>query len=94
MDSEDDLWEMAEQRAEEKAGFLLHFAAYVAVNSFLATLWFVTTGGRVFPWFLVPLFGWSIGIVIHFVATFIEPGFVDRMARREYESLLDRRGQG
>lgn len=92
MDGEEDLWELAGQRAEEKAGFLLHFAAYVAVNSFLATLWYVTTGGHVFPWFLVPLFGWSIMIVVHFVATFVEPSFVDRMTRREYEALRNRLG--
>lgn len=92
MAPEDELWEKAEQRAADKAGFLIHLSAYAAVNVFLALMWFVTTGGMLFPWFLIPLFGWGIGIAIHFVAVFIEPNFVDWMALREYEILQSRRG--
>ncbi len=55
MVEDQELWKRAKERAEEKAGFFVHLAAYVAVNAFLALLWWVTAGPGTFPWFLIPL---------------------------------------
>jgi class 3 adenylate cyclase/uncharacterized protein YdcH (DUF465 family) len=50
-----------------KAGFRGHFFPFVAVNGFLAFLYFSTTPGG-HPWFLYPLFGWGIGLMSHWSA--------------------------
>jgi len=47
-----------------QTGFRGHFFPFVAVNGFLAFLYFsLTPGGH--PWFLYPLFGWGIGLLSH-----------------------------
>ncbi|MFP4363305.1 MAG: 2TM domain-containing protein [Spirochaetia bacterium] len=46
-----------------QAGFRGHLAAYLGVNSFLFFIWATTSAG--FPWFLIPLAGWGIGIANH-----------------------------
>jgi class 3 adenylate cyclase len=49
-----------------KSGFTAHFITYASVNAFLIFL-NVTVGGR-FPWALIPLGGWGIGILEHYFA--------------------------
>jgi len=50
-----------------KAGFKGHLVPYLAVNGFLAFLYFTVSAG-VHPWFLYPLFGWGIGLASHWAA--------------------------
>jgi len=64
-----ELMKEAERRAEEKLGFYIHFTVYCAVNAMLFFIWFFATKG--FPWFLFPLGGWGIGILFHFLSTFV-----------------------
>ncbi len=87
---EQQLWQRARKHAEDKAGFYAHFGIYLAVNAFLAFLWWSTTGGTGFPWFAIPMAGWGIGVVGHFVAVFAGEGYIDRATRREYERLRAR----
>jgi class 3 adenylate cyclase len=47
-----------------RGGFTGHFITYASVNAFLIFL-NVTVGGR-FPWALIPLGGWGIGILQHY----------------------------
>ncbi len=44
-------------------GFLIHIAAYVAVNALLIVINLVTTPGKY--WFWWPLLGWGLGIAGH-----------------------------
>ncbi len=41
-----------------------HLGAFLGVNTFLAGIWYVTGAG--FPWFLIPLTAWGIGLATHF----------------------------
>ncbi len=50
---------------KEKAGFRGHFITYVGVNGGLFLLW-ALTGVTGFPWFLIPLFAWGIGVASHY----------------------------
>lgn len=50
---------------KEKAGFRGHFITYVGVNGGLFLFW-ALTGVTSFPWFLIPLFAWGIGIASHY----------------------------
>ncbi len=53
-----------EQFEQTKAGFRGHLAGFVGVNAGLAGIWLAT--GAEFPWFLIPLFAWGIGIATNF----------------------------
>jgi hypothetical protein len=92
MDPNIDLALRARKRAEDKAGFFVHLGMYAIVNAFLASLWWLTTSGTAFAWFVFPLAGWGLGVVAHFLAVFFGEGYVDRMARRELERLRHQRG--
>lgn len=59
--------EQTEEAAEQaQAGFRGHAAAFAAVNAGLAGIWAATGAG--FPWFLIPLFAWGIGLSSHYDA--------------------------
>jgi hypothetical protein len=59
--------EQTEEAAEQaQAGFRGHAAAFTAVNAGLAGIWVATGAG--FPWFLIPLFAWGIGVSSHYDA--------------------------
>ena len=87
MPTDDELRKIARETAEEKAGFFMHLAIYVAVNTFLIALWWVTGGPGTFPWFVFYLFGWGIGIAAHYIGTFRGRAYVESMAEEEYRRL-------
>jgi len=91
VDSDQQIWLKARKRAEEKAGFFVHLGIYLAVNTFLGILWWTTTGPFSYPWFVIPMAGWGIGVVGHFVSVLAGESYIDRTAQREYARL---RGQG
>ncbi|MFC2011019.1 2TM domain-containing protein [Chloroflexota bacterium] len=71
--SEDEIYEQAKKRVEEKRGFYGHLTAYVVVNTILVLIWaFATSGG--YPWFLWVLGGWGIGIILDFMRIFVFAG--------------------
>ncbi len=66
-----DAFERAAQRQmidNQKLGFRVHLAVYVAVQAMLVVTWYLTSGrsGDGFPWFLFPLLGWGIGLAAHY----------------------------
>ena len=66
--SEEQIYEEAKKRVEEKKGFRNHVIVYVVINTMLALIWWLTgakiTGAGV-PWFVFPLGGWGIGLLFH-----------------------------
>ena len=63
-----------EAATQAVAGFRGHAAVYTAVNAGLFGIWAWTGAG--FPWFLIPLFAWGIGLSSHY----------DAMRRQRLES--------
>lgn len=49
--------------------FLVHLRIYVVVNAALVALWALTAAltTRDAPWFLGSLFGWGIGVLVHYI---------------------------
>ena len=68
--SEEQIYEQAKKRVEEKRGFFVHLTVYILVNIMLVLIWRFANGGG-FPWFIFPLGGWGIGIIIHFLNVFV-----------------------
>ena len=90
--SEEQIYEQAKKRVEEKKGFFQHLAVYIVVNTMLVLIWAFADGGG-FPWFIFPLGGWGIGILFHFLGVFVFGGRSDRAAvEKEAEKI--RREQG
>ncbi len=87
MSKDAELRREAKKIAERKLGFYIHLAVYILVNILLVSIWYFT--GKGYPWFIFPLVGWGIGVVMHFLATFVftEREYLDRMAEKEYKKL-------
>ena len=85
MSSDEELRTKARKSVEAKVGFYVHLIVYIVVNILLVGIWWFTGGG--FPWFIFPLFGWGIAIVIHFIGTFKGLKYSDKMIEKEYEKL-------
>jgi len=67
--SEEEIYQKARKRVEEKRGFYRHLAVYIVVNIVLILIWAFT--GRGYPWFVWPLGGWGIGLLFHFLSVFV-----------------------
>lgn len=92
--SDDSLYRMAEQRADEKIGFYKHLYSFIGVNILLFVVNVFTSwqsgewGNWWFYW--VTLF-WGIGLVIHFLRVFVFNNKLDdnrdKMIEKEMEKL-------
>lgn len=89
--SEQEIYEAARKRVEEKKGFYVHFIVYVIVNAVLVIIWAVndrSSGG--IPWFIYPLGGWGVGLIFHFLGVFFfnnSTGWERRQVEKEAEKL-------
>ena len=89
--SEQEIYEQANKRVEEKKGFFIHFSVYIGVNILLVIIWAVTGAG--FPWFVFSLGGWGIGILFHFLGVFVFSRQTS-WERREIEKEVERLKRG
>ncbi|MFC1871247.1 2TM domain-containing protein [Chloroflexota bacterium] len=93
--SEEEIYKASRKRVEEKKGFFIHLATYIIVNLFLIALWFFTTRGSGYPWFIWTLGGWGIGLIFHFLGVFVflrHSNWEQREIEKEAERL--RKDQG
>ena len=81
------LWELAKRRA----AFRSHLISYLIINGFLWTIWFITTPAENrfhhIPWPVWPLMGWGVGLVFHFVFSYIIKYDEQEAAEKEYDRL-------
>lgn len=76
------LWE----KAQARASFKRHLFSYVVINLFLNIIWFISSRPYTsYYWPIWPLFGWGIGLLMHYFGAF----HADRIfsAEKEYEKL-------
>ena len=87
MNENTELRKEAKERAEMTLGFYIHLVIYIIINPILISIWYFT--GMVSLWIFVPLVGWLIGLLAHYLLTFVFTGrnFLDGMVEREYEKL-------
>ena len=90
--SEEQIYEQAKKRVEEKKGFFIHLTVYIIVNIMLVLIWaFAASGG--YPWFLWCLGGWGIGLLFHFLGVFVFGRKSDRAAiEKEAERIRKEQG--
>ena len=80
------LWHIANKRV----AFKRHLATYIVINLFFWILWYFTNDQRGsdengLPWPVWPGIGWGIGLVFHFIGTYVSTGH--HSVEREYEKL-------
>jgi hypothetical protein len=53
-----------------RLAFRIHATVFVAVQALLIAIWAVIaiTSDDSYPWFVFPLFGWGIGLAVHYAA--------------------------
>ncbi len=71
---EDKRFQIARQRVEEKKKFYSHLTTYLVMSIFFVLLNLFTSPGR--WWFVFPVLGWGIGIVIQYIKAFGPPMLV------------------
>ena len=77
--SEEEIYEQAKKRVEEKKGFFLHIAVYIGVNIMLVFIWAFASGGG-YPWFLWPLVCWGVFVLLDYLRVFVFERKGDRAA--------------
>jgi len=83
------VYERAERIVAEKVGFLRHLIIYVVVNAVLFAINMLTSSG--FLWFLIPLGGWGIVLLAHFLSVFTFRGDrFERWRKRQIEREMER----
>ncbi len=82
-------YERAESIVAEKVRFLRHLIIYVVVNAVLFAINMVTSSG--FLWFLIPLAGWGIVLLAHFLSVFTFRGDrFERWRKRQIEKEMEK----
>jgi hypothetical protein len=77
------LIQTAETKAKEKVEFRIHLITYIVINVLLMVINLTLTPGYI--WFIWPLFGWGIGIILHTLRVYFsgEPSLKERMIEKE-----------
>ena len=81
-------YKIARRRVEAKIGFYIHAGVFLLVNALLIAINMTKTPGEL--WFIYPLAGWGIGLLLHFVLVFSEVSSGDwkkRLIEKEVERL-------
>lgn len=86
VESEDQVYRWARERAEMLQGLYIHIMVYVVANLGLFGINYFTRGDDGSWWFYWPLLIWGIGLAIHVVVT-IAPFFSEEWVERKAESL-------
>ena len=87
--SDNELYEKAVRRADDKIGFYKHLCAFIVVNLFFFILNAVTSFGDWWFYWITGL--WAIGLIFHFFRAFVFTGNIednrDKMIEKEMEKL-------
>lgn len=85
--SEEDLYNKAEKRVDEKIGFYRHLYSYIIVNVVFIVMNVIFSPGE--WWFYWITVFWGIGLIGHFVKVFViaDDSKRDKMIEKEMEKM-------
>ncbi len=78
----------ATMRVRARLGFYWHAASYVIVNGMLMAIYLLTSlgiSGFYYPWFIWPMAVWGVGLLFHFLSTFVFGGVYDQQKMIDVE---------
>ncbi|MDO5859396.1 2TM domain-containing protein [Methanobrevibacter sp.] len=88
--SENELYKKAERRADEKIGFYRHLYSFIIVNVIFIIMNVIFFKG---DWWFYWITGfWGIGLIFHFLKTFVlneklDGDYRDKMIEKEMEKM-------
>ena len=93
--SEDEIYQKAKKRVEEKKGFYAHLCVYLVINILIVIIWLVTSLGY-FAWFIFPVGGWGVVVILHclFVFVFNKDARWEKKAVEKEAAKIKKMGQG
>jgi uncharacterized membrane protein len=93
--SEQEIYERARKRVEEKKGFYAHLCVYLVINILIVIIWLVTSLGC-YPWFVFPVGGWGVIVILHalFVFVFHKDANWEKNAVEKEADKIRKMGQG
>jgi uncharacterized membrane protein len=68
--TKEEIYQKAQKRVDDKKSFFSHLAVYLIFNIVFVVIWAVTSPGG-YAWFIWPLGGWTVAIVLHALGTFV-----------------------
>ncbi len=78
----------AKKRVERLKGFYIHLSVYILVNIMLFIINLLSDTGN--WWFLYPLSGWGIGVLIHGITTFAYGNFGSDWEERKIKEYMEK----
>lgn len=85
----DEIRKRVEQRFIKRTEFAMHAAAFIFINLALIVLWVFTNGLVGFPWFLIVLFSWGAGLVVHGMDVFFNTYYWVEARERAIQREID-----
>lgn len=82
-------YKFAMQRVQAKIGFQRHLVSYLLGAIILIAIYLVTgqmPGFTTYPWYIWPLVGWGLALLLHFLIVFV---FNDSRAELKRRRMLD-----
>ncbi len=82
----------AEERVERRIEFFTHLVTYFIVNAVAVFVWyfFLSDRGKGFPWFILLLIPWGIGLLAHFIGVFLFDRVREKMIDKEVNRIQQR----
>jgi phosphate/sulfate permease len=68
--TDDEVYQKARKRVDDKKSFYSHLAVFFVYNIAFVIIWAVTSPGG-YVWFIWPLCGWGVAIILHAFGTFV-----------------------
>ncbi len=68
--TKEEIHQKAQKRVDDKKSFYSHLAVYLVFNIAFIVIWAVTSPGG-YPWFIWPICGWGVALVLHAMFVFI-----------------------
>ena len=85
-----ELRDRALKQLKKRRDLGVHVLMYVMVNTFLVTVWAVTSGVDGFFWPMIVMAGWGIGLVANVYDVYFAGDFTEEQVRREMDHLARR----
>jgi hypothetical protein len=95
--TEDEIYQKARKRVEEKKGFYAHLCVYLAFNILIVVIWLVIPHSPdAFPWYIFVVGPWSVVIILHclFVFVFHKDALWEKTAVEREAAKIRKKGQG
>jgi hypothetical protein len=78
----------AKKKVQNLKAFYIHLTVYILVNILLLTINLLTDAGN--WWFLYPLGGWGIGVLVHGLSTFAFFNFGADWEERKIKEYIEK----